>query len=186
MVAALCFALVPLASGCGFTIVQGNPRPNVALNPSTDTLAFGLSPTILDEFDVPTTNGIMGGHVSGWHGSLRHGFANGFGDAFRIVGAPTDAATVLTLDMVELEYVPAAVAANGAVVAANAQIRFKATLTDKGGEGRRVAGTAVSKKSTTDRGEAGNIAMSAIESMYEAIAAKLFASASASAEPVTD
>ena len=59
------------------------------------------------------------------------------------------------------------------MVAVVAQVRFKATVT-QGGVKRRVAGTAVSKKSIANINDVTAGTESAVESMYEAIARELF------------
>lgn len=163
-------------SACSLKILAGNPRPNIAAVPRDSTMALVISSQVADAFAIPQQNGIMGGRVQGWHTTLRAGFGNGFNDVFRLTEAPAE--TTMTIDEAELEFVPAAVSGYYGVVAVTAQVRFKATVT-QGGVKRRVAGTAVSKKSIASRNEATAGTVSAVESMYEAIARELFADSAA-------
>ena len=126
-----------------------------------------------DAFDIPTQNGINGGHVEGWRATLRNGYLYGFKDAFKLAAdAPAD--VTIVIDDAELEFVPTGVAGS-AVMAGTAQVRYKAKLVDKNGATLRLAaGTAAAKKSSTSRGEVTVLAASAIETMYEQLAQELF------------
>ena len=159
-------------SACSLKIRAGNPRPNIAIVPRDTTMALVIADRVADTFVIPQQNGIMGGSVQGWHTTLRSGFGNGFNDVFRLSEGPAD--TTMSIDVAELEFVPAAVSGYYGVIAVNAQVRFKATVT-QGGVKRRIAGTAVSKKSIANAAEATAGTVSAVESMYEAIARELFA-----------
>ena len=81
----------------------------------------------------------------------------------------------LQIATAELSYVPAAVTAGGNTAAVRAQIRYSANLVDGAGNAvKRMAGTVESKKSTGDRDQAGAVADSAVEAMFEAIANEAF------------
>ncbi len=166
----LIVALISLA-GCSLKIHAGNPRPNIAIATRDSTMALVIADQVANDFAFRQQNGIMGGSVQGWHTTLRAGFSNGFSDAFQLREAPAE--TTMSIDVAELEFVPAAVSGYYGVVAVVAQVRFKATVT-QGGVKRRVAGTAVSKKSIASRNEVTAGTVSAVESMYEAIARELF------------
>ena len=181
-VGVVCFA--SLSAGCALSIEATNPRPNIAIAPQPKTLKLAFGTAVFDKFEVPNENGIMGGHVEGWRATLSNGFQNGFADAFRVVPGPAEADLVLTIQDAELQFVPAAVNGMGNVVAATAQLRYKAMLSSRDGAAPRlVAGTAESKQATADRSEATRLAKSAVETMYEQIAAKLFADPGAAPAP---
>ena len=158
--------------GCSILIGPGNPRPNIVVASQKKSLRVVISDSIPNDFDPQTPPHLRNMHVQGWHQTLEKGFSNGFGDSMRVVDSGTSDWT-LKIDNAELEYVSAAVNGYGNVVALTAQIRFKASL-QRDGEELRLAGTVESKKATSQGAEIPALAYSAIETMYEKIAADLF------------
>jgi hypothetical protein len=172
-----------LASGCTLKVAQGNPRPNIDLPETKAGMKLVMDDTVQDSFEVPSRGGINKGEVEQWRETLKRGFQNGFGGAFK-----TDAESPeLTLQLMEvaLEFAPTAVTQNGAAAAAEAQIRYKARLVDaQGNVVRRSTGTVASKRSITRADEVTLISESAVESMYEKIAEDFFSTGATAADTV--
>lgn len=163
LLSVLLIVLAGALAGCSFSVTQLAPRPNVALPTQTPKFELDLQPSVEDNFDVPAQNGVMGGSVVGWHASLKKGFENGFPD-----GA-VDATAKLRLESAEFSLVPSTVAANGQVIGARAQLRFRGRWY-VGNSEIPVAGVAESKNTTTSPGDVNNLAQSSIETMYEMMA----------------
>lgn len=74
-------------------IYQLNPRPNLTIEESTQTIAIELSNKIEDTIenkDAKTT-------MTGWRGTLQRGFRNGFKGYFKVVENPKEAELVLKI-----------------------------------------------------------------------------------------
>ena len=148
-------------------------RPNVALKKSSQSIGLKLSDGVKDAWVSPRENGVGPLEVTAWTTSLSAAFATAFADAFTIKNGDSD--LVLDIQDAELKLVPGAVDANGYVVSGAAQVRFKAQLLDRTGKQVAVtAGTSKSKTTCSAMDCAPSVAISAVESMYEAIAQDLF------------
>ena len=169
---------ITLAGGCALTVGMANPRPNLDLPQSQQSLALNLDSNIHDEFSVPSQNGVIGADFKGWRSSLENGFRSGFAESFKAAADKAD----LTVAIVEAEpsFAPTSVAVNqyGSTIGAAsivAQIRYKARLLDASGNVvGRSAGTVRAKTSITNRFEATNTVANAIETLYEKLAEDLF------------
>jgi len=166
------FAFALALSGCGFDVQAVSPQPNLSLPAKHPGFALQLK-GIPDTYEVPAESGVMGGTVHGWQASLQAGFHNAF------PAEPRDHQLVLILEHATFSVVPAAVNGAGGVVSGRGQIQFRGRWMS-GSEDIPFSGTAESKTTTTNRGEASLLASSAIESMYEQIWAGLVKAASES------
>jgi hypothetical protein len=147
-----------------------SPRPNTAINgyhDKTITLRFGK--TVPSQFTTPGANGCVGLDVSQWQVTLTNGFNAAFSEGFRIVNE--DAEYTLTILDAQPGLRPAAVNGYGGVVACAVSLRYKVALDGPGGR-QNFAGDAAARNAAgaTDQDMA-----SAVEGMYETLAAKLFA-----------
>jgi hypothetical protein len=118
--------------------------------------------------------------VTEWRQSLTNGFINGFGEAYQVLnGAPT----ALTLEFSDAipELTPAAVSGYYGVVAANAQVRYKARVLANSQILCRSNGTVISKTAVNNAQQVKDAVRSAVESMYEVIAKECFEHPAASA-----
>lgn len=167
------------ACGAPFRMTTEDPRPNVAIPPTTLSIKLVLGPGVEDTVVVPNQNNILGGTVSGWHATLRNGFRNAFSSAFDIVPPDAEADLTLVLDAATPELLPTAVRGDGAVMAGTAHLRYRVFL--KGVSTGAKAGTAAATKSTVRRDEISHVVRSAVEVMYEEIAAEVIAPAVAGA-----
>ena len=163
-------ALAVALLACGFDVEAVSPQPNVSLPGKHPGFKLQLK-GIPDAYEVPSESGIMGGKVNGWLSSLRAGFHSAF------PAEPRDHQLTLVLEHATFRVVPAAVNGAGGVVSGRGQIQFRGRWIG-GGEEVPFSGTAESKTTTTDRGEASMLASSAIEDMYEQIWAGLVKAAS--------
>jgi len=166
------------SAGCSLTMLslgQANPRPNVDIEESSRSVALELAESIQDDFEVPGQQGIVTLRVQDWRKTLEVGFKNGFSNSFDLDSGKSE--MKVQIKSADFVLVPSAVRADGRVVAMSAQVRYQARLLD--GEGkvvRRSARTVSSKGITSDGGDLEVTAASAVESMYEAIAADFFSS----------
>jgi len=117
------------------------------------------------------TEGLKKLKVENWRGALQKGFDAGFETA---TGPDSLGMSILRAD---LELVPGAVSGEGSIVAVGAQVTFKAQLQKADGQVVCTAATtATSKKTVTRASEMAELVSSAVESMYEIVAAKCLAS----------
>lgn len=179
-------ASTSLATGCAFEIHAMNPRPNVNLPTSNQTLALRIGSSIPDTFVTPTANNVWGGRFDGFHTSLERGFRGAFGESFKTAELES-ADLILAIAELEPTFVPTAVAVNGygAVMgpaAATAELRYKVNLLDRRGSVLgRASGTIRGKRSFLDRGGAQYSVQSALEELFEKVAQELLANGAARA-----
>lgn len=172
-------ALLSLALiGCAPAVQQANPRPNIDLEPSSESLALVLADAVHDAYDVPEQNGIGMFSVEGWRGTLAAGFDAGFRDQFAAPRAADASDLRIEIAEAELSLVPGDVAGGGmlaspTVITARASVRYKARLIAADGTVLgRSARTAESK--IKGGGSMTRLAESAVETMYEQIADEFF------------
>jgi hypothetical protein len=163
---------VPTA-GCVMSVPMLNPKPNVDLEKRSASMHIEFAPAVEDKFKIPPQNGMGAIEVTDWHQSLKNGLINGFGEAYTVMnGAPTQ----LTLEMSEAtpELTPAAVSGYYGVVAANAQVRYKARVVANSQVVCRSNGTVISKTAVNNAQQVKDAVRSAVESMYEVISKECF------------
>ena len=152
-------------------MATAQPRPNININQSDTTLRLVLAPEIQDEYTVPANRGFAAFHFTGWRTALEAGFREAFGGAFTLSQAP-DAALTLTISEASGYYDATAINGYGGIAAYTSRIRYKATLSDGGGQVvKRLAGTVPGKSSV---GQNVPIMAGAIEHLYEEISDKMF------------
>jgi ABC-type amino acid transport system permease subunit len=168
----LCAAVAAALPGCAYVSEHLHPRPNVLLNPSSDTLRLvlpevpGRSARVSD--NIPTGISL---EVLGWRNALAYGFRQAFTRYFRIVDERAPADWTLTI----VEAIPSLVVLSlGKHVTRAGEIRFQATLVRAGQAPRPLAAT-VSARRVMISPDATETIESAIEAMYELIAERLFA-----------
>lgn len=163
--------LTSLTAGCSmFTpnVHVGHPQPNIALSAELAPSELKIDSSVPNEFKTPPSSGMMEFPVHDWHQTLTNGFQSAFSDA--------SSGHQLQLLLADLSFAPNAVTAQGQVRAVRAQIRFKARLVSQTGEELAViAGTVESREANTQGSDDAMTlnAAYAVESLYEAIAAKL-------------
>ncbi len=169
---ALCAGLV-FVSACTLHAAELRASPNINFDGKGRHLALDLDSSVPDKFTVHSS--VASGPVDGWRTALTDAFHKGFKSVFVLDDGHPD----MTLQILETDVVltPAAVNANGSAVAAQATIRYKATLKE-GEKGYRFAGEGVSDPGTVF----GDIFRSALERLFEDIAQKAFAARQASAK----
>lgn len=161
------------ACASAVAVKTGNPRPNINLGKSEQKMKLDLGSAVRDTFKQPGNNTMAAFDVSGWHGTLKNGFTNGFGRFYTVVEDAPD--VTLQVEEAELSYVAAAVSADGNTAAVRAQIRYQANVVDGAGTVlKRLAGTVESKQAISDPAAAVRAAESAVEGMYENIANEAF------------
>jgi len=141
-----------------------------------------MSPHIADAFVIPGKAHLNDSNVEGWRTTLNNGFWNGFGFVYRITTDTEASDHVLMLEEASPELtatgpfgasrIPAAQVT--AVPAVAVHIRYRAVLVNQDGSRRIAAGTAVSKVVATGKSDLDGVFASAVETMYEEIAAKPF------------
>jgi hypothetical protein len=126
--------LAPLV-GCTYLVDPGSlqPRPNVLLNASTQTLALDL-PEAPEKVSVALPYHGHGLEIHGWRRGLADGFREAFKKYFRIV--PASAAPDWTLNIVKAKPTLAPTSL-GRHVTLVAEITFQATLMRAGALPRR-------------------------------------------------
>jgi len=169
------FLLVPfLLQGC-LSVKLMNPRPNLNLAETKQTIALIIDEGVKDIFTIPAQNGVRKASVTDWRTSLKNGFESGFGNFYTIIDDDTKSDLVLKITRTDVAFAPAAVGYNGVVAAIRAQITFNATLYNKNGEViGRSSGTSVSKSAVGGISQLTSCVASATESMYELIGEKCF------------
>ena len=167
------FALAVPAAGCSMSVPLLNPKPNIDLDKSSQSMRLDLGTQVSDAFEIPPQNGIRDVKVEHWHQTLVNGFVNGYGDAFALT---TQSGAGLSLEITEAqpELTPAAVSGYYGVVAAQAQVRYKARVLQAKGVVCRSNGTVISKTAVNDPSQVKDAVRSAVESMYEVIAKECF------------
>lgn len=163
--------LAVFASGCVIVVQEASPRPNVDVDPVAEPLVLVMDPSIKDRYDVPAQAAIAAVEVSSWRKTLQAGY-----DA-SLASASGSGSGVLEVRLMraDLSFSSAAVTAEGTAVAARAHVTYQARLVDASGQTiRKSIGTAVAKTAVTSKYEATANAASAVESMYELIAADFF------------
>lgn len=164
---ALLALVAPLLSGCALQVFEADPRPNVpAMKPLSVQLLIASS--VPDTHVIPGNGDVRQVSVARWHATLSRGFEAAF--------TPTGKDMSLALDRADLRFVPAAVVAGGGTAAVRAQITYKGKLLKGDKEIIAFAGNAEAKSATASLDGLTANAASAVESMYEAIAPKVFPS----------
>jgi hypothetical protein len=164
--ALLALSLSMLLPACALEVYEGNPRPNV---PSSTPLSAQLliAPSVPDTHVIPGDGDVRDVSVQKWHSTLARGFQAAFN--------PSGKDMALALDRADLRFVPAAVTAQRGTAAVRAQITYKGKLLKGTKELVSFAGTAEAKSATASLDGLTANASSAVETMYEAIAAKVLA-----------
>ncbi|MCP4675329.1 MAG: hypothetical protein GY854_07450 [Deltaproteobacteria bacterium] len=165
--------LVVSLNGCAISVMKGNPRPNIDIDPSDQKLTIMLDDSIQNAFVIPRQAALAEVQVTQWRDTLVAGFNTGFGSYFNMV--PSDGDLVIQLVRTDLSFAPKAVTAEGISVAIAAQITFQARLLDSQGNIlSRTNGTISAKQAITNSNEATANVVSALETMFEQIAMAFF------------
>ncbi len=155
-----------------------NPRPNINIDPSTQTIALSLGKQITDEFRIDSGSGLKKTDVTGWLQSLKNGFNNAFSDSYKVVEDKSTADIVLTITRAEpiiafgtyTKTLSASVSSSSVL----AHLTYSANLEYKDNKLiHRTAGTINSKKEILRPKEANAVFQDAIETMYEAMIPEL-------------
>lgn len=177
-IARLLLPLVLLCTGCTVTVAQLNPSPNLDLAPSSQRLSLALEDAVRDSLVVPFGPGRM--VVNEWRLSLERGFTNAFKSSHSLGTGSTE----LRLQLLEVNPGLVFGSAGGESSKAAGQVRYKARLLDANGNiVKRLTGTAVGHQEAIDRGEIPLALQSAVEAMYEQIAASFFGAAVSGVTP---
>jgi len=156
-----------------------NPRPNVNIDRSNQTIALSFGTQILDEFRIDSGKGLKKTDVVGWFQTLKNGFKNALSDSYKVIDDKATADIILTITRAEpllnfgsfTKQISERIS-SGTVIT---QINYAANLEYKDSNlNQRTSGTAVSKKGILRPKEANKVFQDAVESMYEAIIADLF------------
>jgi len=171
----LCAAL----AGCAMNVQTVNPRPNVNIDKSAQTIALTLGTQVQNEFQLVNPIPIQKAAIHGWQQTLTNGFNNGFGDSYKVTDKLASADLVLTIKKADPEFALTAYTTlrNGSMANAafEARITYAADLATRDGKVvGRSAGTVRSKKTAMSSDEMPKSLESAVESMYEAIATEAF------------
>ncbi|MFL5357722.1 hypothetical protein [Archangium sp.] len=168
-IARLLLPLVVLCTGCTLTVAQLNPSPNLDLAPTAQSLSLAMEEAVRDSLVVPFGPARM--EVNDWRHSLERGFTNAFKSSYALGTGPTE----LTLQLLEVNPDLVFGSAGGDYSKATGQIRYKARLVDARGHiVKRLTGTAIGHKDALSRDSIPLALQSAVETMYEEIAANFF------------
>lgn len=168
-IARLLLPLLLLCSGCTVTVAQLNPSPNLDLAPTSQNLSLQMDPSVLESVVVPYDTAKM--EVNDWRYSLEKGFTNAFKNSYALGKGPSG----LTLQLVEANPDLVFGSAGGDNSKVTGQIRYKARLLDaQGNILKRLTGTAIGHKDALTLRMLPLALQSAVETMYEEIAANFF------------
>lgn len=152
--------------GCSSSLRVGEftAKPNINLKKSNQTLGLKIGDGVKDAWQAPGEGGAAALDVSAWTTSLTTAFAVAFEQAFTIKQGDSD--LVLEVQEADVKLVPGS----------KAQVRYKAKLVDRGGKELALTSGSADSKTTCDSGGCvPAVVGSAVETMYEQIAEKLFA-----------
>jgi hypothetical protein len=164
-----------ILQGCAMQIGVLNPKPELNIPKTDQTLKLVINDKIENSFLIPEYSGIKTSEVENWHTSLQNGFKNGFNGFFKIDQNNSNPALTLKLLETNLKFVPTSVSGYNNTTVLNVEIEFKAELlNDKNEELNVFEGTAKSEKTINVKGQETEAVENAIENMYQMIAAKFF------------
>lgn len=178
--ARLLLPLLLLCTGCTVTVARLNPSPNLDLAPTSQSLSLQMEKAVQDSLVVsfgPTAQL----EVNDWRRSLEKGFTNAFKSSYAL---RKEGPSELTLQLVEVapDLVFGSVSNDSGK--ATGQIRYKARLLDaQGNIVKRLTGTARGHKDALYRDDIPLALQSALEAMYEEIAANFFGASVAGVTP---
>jgi len=178
----LFLGLFILLLGCSLKVNQINPKPNLFIKKSSKTIAIVFDTSIKNNFTIPPQNGIEKIKVKKWKDSLTRGFKNGFSIFYKIVDDPTKSDLILLLKGTDIffepdpnEYNSDLFFENDLVLSIIPKIKFSAVLLNKQRKPlKTINETAIAKNPITGEFQTSKGVKSAVESMYEKIAKKLF------------
>lgn len=169
-IARLLLPLFLLCAGCTVTVAQLNPSPNLDLAPTTQSLSLQMEKSVQDSLVVSfTPTAHM--EVNDWRYSLEKGFTNAFKSSYALGKGPSE----WTLQLVEVNPDLVFGSVSNDSGKATGQIRYKARLLDaQGNIVKRLTGTARGHKDALSQETISLALQSAVEAMYEEIAANFF------------
>ncbi|MFY0572725.1 hypothetical protein ACN28E_54090 [Archangium lansingense] len=179
-IAKLMLPLLLLCTGCTVTVAQLNPSPNLDLPPTSQSLSLKLEDAVSDSLVVPVGPAYAQMEVNDWRHSLERGFTNAFKNSHSLGNGPTE----LTLQLLEVHPGLILGSAGGENSKATGQLRYKARLLDANGNiVKRLTGTAIGHKDALGRRDIPLAIQSAVETMYEEIAASFFGASVSGVSP---
>lgn len=166
--------LTNIVLGQSLKVTTLNPRPNINIDTSNQTIAISFGTQIIDEFRIDSGRGLKKADVVGWLQSLKNGFNNAFGDSYKVVDDKSTADIVLTIlraePVIAFGNYDRQFAEGATLSSVITQISYAANLEFKDSKLiQRTSGTVNSKKSILRPKEANAVFEDALESMYEAI-----------------
>jgi len=168
-------AIIIILQGCALQVGLLNPKPNLDLKKTNQSIHFVIDNGIQNSFYIPKYSGIKKSKVTDWRTSLKNGFNNGFKDFYKINTAKTNSDFILKLLKTDVKFIPTSMSGYNNLTVLKVQIKFKAQLLNSAGEElNKVAGTAVSKKTINIKGQENKVVENAIENMYKIISEKFF------------
>lgn len=179
-IARLLLPLWLLCSGCTVTVAQLNPSPNLDLAPTSQSLSLQMDQAVLDSV-VVSFGSTAQMEVNDWRSSLEKGFINAFKSSYAL---GKEGPSELTLQLVEVNPDLVFGSVSNDSGKATGQIRYKARLLDaQGNILKRLTGTALGHKDALSRETLPLALQSAVETMYEEIAANFFGASVAGVTP---
>ena len=170
--------LVLLCTGCTVTVARLDPAPNLDLAPSSESLSLAMNESVLDSLVVHYGPAKM--EVNDWRHSLERGFINGFKNSHSLGKGSTG----LTLQLLEVNPDLVFGSAGEDFSKATGQLRYKARLLDaRGNILKRLTGTTTAHKDALSQDTIPLTLQSAVEAMYEEIAANFFGASVAGVVP---
>jgi hypothetical protein len=175
----LLLPLLLLCTGCTVTVAQLNPTPNLDLAPTSLSLSLQMEQSVQDSL-VVSFGSTAQMEVNDWRNSLEKGFTNAFKSSYALGTGPSE----LTLQLVEVNPDLVFGSVSNDSGKATGQIRYKARLLDaQGNIVKRLTGTARGHKDALSRETISLALQSAVETMYEEIAANFFGASVAGVTP---
>lgn len=170
--------LLVCTPGCVLRVAELNPSPNLDLAPTSQNLSLKMEAEVRDSPVIAIGAGRV--EVTDWRHSLERGFTNAFKGSYSLGAGSTG----LTLQLLEVEPDLVFGSAGGDNSKATGQIRYKARLLDEKGDiVKRLTGTAIGHKEALSRDSVPLAIQSAVETMYEEIAASFFGASVSGVNP---
>jgi len=161
--------------GCALQVGLMNPKPNINLSKTNQSLYLALGNDIRDSFTIPEYSTVRNSKVVEWHASLKNGFKNGFGEFYTISDKRQNSDLILKLLKADVKFIPTTVSGYSNTTILKVQIKFKTVLLNsKNEELSKITETAIAQKTINVKGQEDEAVENAIEIMYQIIANKLF------------
>lgn len=171
--------LVLLCTGCTVRVARLDPTPNLDLAPTSKSLSLAMDEAVRDSL-VFHYYGPAQMEVNDWRRSLERGFTNGFKNSHSLGQEPSE----LTLQLLEVSPGVVFGSVGDDLDKVTGRIRFKARLLDaRGNILKRLTGTVTAHKDALTKEELPLTLQSAVEAMYEEIAANFFGASVAGVVP---